>query len=107
MDASKRPGGSTAGVSRLLLSAWLFGLTLLVGQVPQAVQADAPSVSPADAINYVGRMAAVCGVVASAKYAQQTHRQPTFLNLDLADLVVPSATPPTRHRIGERLGVRA
>jgi len=26
---------------------------------------------------------------------------------DLAGLVVPSATPLTRHRIGERLGVRA
>jgi len=26
---------------------------------------------------------------------------------DLASLVVPSATPPTRHRIRERLGVRA
>jgi len=26
---------------------------------------------------------------------------------DLAGLVVPSATPPTRHRIRERLGVRA
>jgi hypothetical protein len=26
---------------------------------------------------------------------------------DFAGLVVPSATPPTRHRIGERLGVRA
>jgi len=26
---------------------------------------------------------------------------------DLASLVVPSATPPTRHRIGERRGVRA
>jgi len=26
---------------------------------------------------------------------------------DMAGLVVPSATPPTRHRIGEPLGVRA
>ena len=84
MEASKRPGGSTAGVSRILLSAWLLGLAMLVSQVPQAAKADSPSVSPADAVNYVGRMATVCGVVASAKYAESTHRQPTFLNLDKA-----------------------
>ena len=35
-----------------------------------------------DAINHVGESASVCGIVASAKYATSTNRQPTFLNLD-------------------------
>jgi DNA/RNA endonuclease YhcR with UshA esterase domain len=55
---------------------------LLAGQSHQIAAADSSSVSPKDAIDYVGRGATVCGVVASAKYAEQTHRQPTFLNLD-------------------------
>ena len=39
------------------------------------------SYKPDDAINHVGENAVVCGVVASAKYATSTRRQPTFLNL--------------------------
>ena len=37
---------------------------------------------PAEAKNHVGETVSVCGVVASAKFAESTRRQPTFLNLD-------------------------
>ena len=60
----------------------LIAVGLLVGPVDHFVRADSPNISPAAAINYVGQMATVCGVVASANYAQQVKRQPTFLNLD-------------------------
>jgi len=39
------------------------------------------------------------GVIASAQIVLRSLA-------DMVGLVVPSATPPTRHRIGERLGVR-
>lgn len=65
-----------------LLAGWLLAAFLLVGQGQQTARADSPTIAPAAAINHVGRTATVCGVVASAKYAEQTHRQPTFLNLD-------------------------
>ena len=56
----------------------LFALGLLTGQV----HADANTISAAEAANHVGESAKVCGRVASAKYATETRRQPTFLNLD-------------------------
>lgn len=39
-------------------------------------------ISPADAVKYVGNQATVCGMVASARYADRAKGQPTFLNLD-------------------------
>jgi hypothetical protein len=59
----------------------LFAAFATLGS-PSSAIADADRVSPADAINHVGRMATVCGLVASAKYATSANRQPTFLNLD-------------------------
>lgn len=56
----------------------LLALGLLTGQV----HADANTVSAAEAANHVGESAKVCGRVASAKYATETRRKPTFLNLD-------------------------
>jgi len=56
----------------------LLTLGLLAGQA----HADADTVSAADAANHVGESAKVCGRVASAKYATETRRKPTFLNLD-------------------------
>ena len=56
----------------------LLALGLLAGQS----HADADTVSAADAANHVGESAKVCGRVASAKYATETRRKPTFLNLD-------------------------
>jgi len=46
------------------------------------VQADSASITATEAANHVGESARVCGLVASAKYATETRRQPTFLNLD-------------------------
>ena len=42
----------------------------------------ADPISPADAANYIGRQATVCGIVANAKYVTTTRGTPTFLNLD-------------------------
>src|SRR5262245_23796958 len=39
-------------------------------------------ITPAQAKDYLGKTATVCGKVASAKYAINTRRKPTFLNLD-------------------------
>ena len=39
-------------------------------------------ISPAEAANYVGKAATVCGQVASATYAARSRGRPTFLNLD-------------------------
>ncbi len=39
-------------------------------------------ITPAQARDYIGRRATVCGVVASANFARRSRRQPTFLNLD-------------------------
>ena len=38
----------------------------------------------ADAAKHIGENATVCGVVASARYAEKSNRKPTFLNLDKA-----------------------
>ncbi len=38
--------------------------------------------APAQARSNIGKTATVCGKVASAKYAANTSRKPTFLNLD-------------------------
>ena len=64
------------------LSAWLVIVGLLVGSSDHLARADSSTITPAAAINYVGQLATVCGIVASANYAQQVKRQPTFLNLD-------------------------
>lgn len=42
----------------------------------------AVDICAAEAAHHVGERATVCGVVASAKYAQSVGGQPTFLNLD-------------------------
>jgi hypothetical protein len=47
-----------------------------------SAMADAGPIAPADAIRFVGQVATVCGVVASAKYASGSNGEPTFLNLD-------------------------
>jgi hypothetical protein len=69
-----------------ILVAGKLGLVLLAAiatlSAPPSAIADAAKVSPADAINHVGQMATICGRVASAKYATNANRQPTFLNLD-------------------------
>jgi DNA/RNA endonuclease YhcR with UshA esterase domain len=40
------------------------------------------SLTPAEAKAHLGEMATVCGKVVSARFAESSTRQPTFLNLD-------------------------
>jgi hypothetical protein len=47
-----------------------------------ASSASADKITAAQAKDYVGKQATVCGVVASANFAARSKRQPTFLNLD-------------------------
>jgi DNA/RNA endonuclease YhcR with UshA esterase domain len=47
-----------------------------------AAYADHPRVSPETALSHVGETVTVCGIVASAKFAAKSRRQPTFLNLN-------------------------
>ena len=56
--------------------------TLAVGSISSVLAQ--PRYAPAEAGAHVGEKATVCGPVASATYAQRTHGQPTFINLDRA-----------------------
>jgi hypothetical protein len=47
----------------------------------RAVLVNAANLSPEDAAKHIGESATVCGAVASAHYAPNAKRQPTFLNL--------------------------
>ena len=54
-----------------------------VGWFPQAAVAQEPIQIPAvEAANHVGKVATVCGTVASARYADRTRGTPTFLNFE-------------------------
>ena len=68
MNATKRSFGGFVLLIAVALSTW----------------ADNISIAPADAGNFVGQHAQVCGTVASAKFASGSRNQPTFLNLDKA-----------------------
>lgn len=57
-------------------------LLLASGLMAGRAQADSDSISAAEAASHVGESARVCGSVASAKFATEIRRQPTFLNLD-------------------------
>jgi hypothetical protein len=46
-----------------------------------ALPALAAEMAPDDAARHVGETATVCGVVESARYAERSTKQPTFLNL--------------------------
>jgi hypothetical protein len=52
--------------------------------LPRTSLARAASLSPDDAVGHVEEIATVCGVVASAKFAANSHSQPTFLDFDRA-----------------------
>ena len=82
MQPSKQWTWTLRGGSRMPLAAWVLAVGLLVGPIDHVARADSTTITPAAAINYVGQTVTVCGVVASANYAQQVKRQPTFLNLD-------------------------
>lgn len=56
----------------------VFGITLLANL--RMIVAE--EIRPGEAGAHVGKHRTVCGQVASATFAVQTRRQPTFLNLD-------------------------
>lgn len=60
----------------------LLAFTLTVSAACAAPSASADKITAAQAKDYVGKHATVCGVVASANFAARSKRQPTFLNLD-------------------------
>lgn len=57
-------------------------LTLAVALFLGPSFAQAAKLTAEDASKHVGETATVCGTVASARYAEHTRGQPTFLNLD-------------------------
>jgi DNA/RNA endonuclease YhcR with UshA esterase domain len=59
-------------------------LSLVLVASPATTASGGTTISPTEAKDHVGETVTVCGVVASAKYAQGSRRQPTFLNLDRA-----------------------
>ena len=60
----------------------LYPLILISLAAWTTSSASADKITPAQAKDYVGKQATVCGVVASANFAARSKRQPTFLNLD-------------------------
>ena len=55
-----------------------------IALVVWAIGAHAAPLNPKDAPKHAGESATVCGVVASARYAERSKGAPTFLNLDEA-----------------------
>lgn len=51
-----------------------------IALIVQAVSAQAPELSPADAAAHVGQKVTICGVVEDARYLESARTQPTFLN---------------------------
>jgi micrococcal nuclease len=59
----------------------LGGLTITVLSLATAGNAET-KITASEAIRHVGERATVCGVVASARFAEHTRGRPTFLDLD-------------------------
>lgn len=55
---------------------------LVVGTSLYAQKASSAHITAAEAKNHIGKLATVCGVVASTHYAASSRGGPTFLNLD-------------------------
>ncbi|HEU0173449.1 MAG TPA: DNA-binding protein [Blastocatellia bacterium] len=60
----------------------LYIVTLIAAAACATSSASADKITAAQAKDYIGKQATVCGVVASANFATRSKRQPTFLNLD-------------------------
>jgi micrococcal nuclease len=60
---------------------WLPFLALAAFALTPAF-AEAPTLTAAEAADHIGERATVCGKVVSARYADRSRSQPTFLNLD-------------------------
>ncbi len=67
---------------RISMLSRLAAIWVLTAGGISSTSADVSSIAPADASHFVGQVATVCGLVASAKYASEANGQPTFLNLD-------------------------
>jgi hypothetical protein len=59
----------------------IFRLAATVLLAFAASLAAAAEIAPDEAAKHVGKTATVCGVVGSARYAERSTKQPTFLNL--------------------------
>lgn len=59
-------------------------LAVLLALIAPNLAYSTDSITPSQASHYVGQYAQVCGIVASATYAERDRGQPTFLNLDRA-----------------------
>lgn len=57
-------------------------LSIIALALTGLITSPADQITAAEAKNYIGQTKTVCGVVASARYAERTKGQPTFLNLD-------------------------
>ena len=67
---------------RLFLFIALFFCILIFPACNSQAETVSESLSPAQAKDYIGKIATICGKVVSARYATNTRRKPTFLNLD-------------------------
>jgi DNA/RNA endonuclease YhcR with UshA esterase domain len=61
-----------------------YRLAIFVIALALASPAFAANLTPEQASSHVGQVETVCGIVASAHYAERTRSQPTFLNLGQA-----------------------
>lgn len=66
----------------MISQARLSLLIFLLLSVPFAAYGRPDHLTAAQAKDHVGERATVCGAVASARYADRSRGQPTFLNLD-------------------------
>jgi DNA/RNA endonuclease YhcR with UshA esterase domain len=55
---------------------------LLIGPLCMSVSAQQKKLTAIEARQHIGQFVTVCGIVVSARYAESTKGQPTFLNLD-------------------------
>jgi hypothetical protein len=69
------------GPMRRAISPARLAVISLAAVLVLAVAADAATLAPDEAAKHAGENATVCGVVASARYAERSTGQPTFLNL--------------------------
>jgi hypothetical protein len=61
------------------ISIFLF---LVVSINVMSIAFSADTITPEDAINYIGQQATVCGNVASVHFSSKSKGQPTFINLN-------------------------
>jgi DNA/RNA endonuclease YhcR with UshA esterase domain len=71
-------GRRRQGVRRISFLCLVAGLILQTA----ALNGQSKKLTAAEAKDHIGEKATVCGTVASARYAEGSKGQPTFLNLD-------------------------